>query len=443
MSLRTALTIVFSALITALLIYFILHNHATLKEQLTVFSFSFSVISALVGGMLISSAIPSAYFSVQWFKATSKLKKQKKEGLSQTRDASEWQKISDLIAHEHVEKAIALLDKHPDDGQPDHRLIRADLLMEQCRYDDVVKLLEPEFQNNPLPEQGYLIAEAYRMSGSEERSKMVLETLINRFPDDSIRAMDLLLEDAVDNQNWSEALKWGKRRFGMTQEKNRDLKELLIGLEYEVLKEKSTSIIDKKHISVLQSFLKENPQFVPGHLLLSHAFLEMGQEAKAIQTLEKGFEITQHHELLERVVSHYVRKEQPEEAIRLTKHISVQRDSALASFELGRLYFNLAMYDDARTTLEPLTSKFVRHHLIFQLLAEVENKSARPKKAFEYLMEALQPNDSGVIILGSYVCDYCGDLQDSWNDRCHECGSWNTIRLNLEPTPPQTVVNLT
>jgi tetratricopeptide (TPR) repeat protein len=432
MSLRTALTIILSALVTALVIYFVLHNDAILREPLNLFSYSFSVISALVAGMLIASAVPSAYFSVQWFKASRKLKRNDKSMVKMVKGDREWKRISGLLAHGHIELAVKLLEKCPEDGQASHQLIRAQVFMENDQFSEVIRILEPDFQKEPLPEEGYLLAEAYRMSGNEERAKVVLETLTNRFPEDSLQALDLLIEEALDHEKWEEVLQWAQKRQALPGGKSPELKELVCGARYELFKEEKGKR-DKKSVGALLKFSGEYSDFVPAYKLLSEAYLEIGQENKALKILEKGLNQTGHEVFLRELVAFYLNKEQPEEAIRKLKHVSIQDHKVLASFELARLYYKLAMYKDSIEVLEGLKGMFRNPALYEYLLAQNETKVHNDRKAMEHYQKAFSRDEQGAVIFGETVCDFCGNLTEDWNDHCEECGSWNTLRLNLEP----------
>jgi len=442
MSIRTAITIIVSALITALVINFIFSNTDILQGQLKLFTFSFSVIGVLVTAMLIASAVPSIYFSLQWLKINKKLKQTHKQGKAQAKEDSSWKRITGLMANGAIEKAVEQVKKLPADKNTYYLTTRAELLLEQGNNEAVVQLLETEFHKDPTPEEGYLIAEAYENMGNDERTRNTLETLAHRYPDEAINAMLMLVEHALEKEDWEKVLKWSENCSRAQSQKNVDISELIIGANYELLKKENGAQNDKKYFAKLQQFIKSHPKFVPGYLLLSDAYLAAGQEMKGVSQLERGFEETLHQIFLRKAVKLYLGKEQPEEAIRLMKQISVKRSSANASFELGKLYFELAMFEDAVSTLTPLTSKFKNPQLIYFYLAKAEMKCQHHEKAYEHLQKVIN-DDSDNINFSSCACEYCGHQTNGWLDRCPKCDSWDTININLEtydqeemPSPP-------
>jgi len=429
MSLRTALTIVFSALLTALIFFFVYNNFEILRQPLTVFSISFSVITALVGGMLLASALPSAYFSVQWFKANRRLKHHHKADRTQAKDTAQWRQVAALRAHGQYEKALKLAQSLPLRERPENKVMEANLLLELCRFKDVIDQLENEFQKEPQPEEGYLLAEAYRQAGNEERARMVYETLASNFGEDCKIAYELLLEDALESEDWQSVLSWG-RKLGTFSDP--DLNDVLVGAEFEHLKSQAEGdmLADRKFLNEVTAFVKAHRTFVPGYLLQSHVLMETGQESKALKVLQSGFEATEHFELLDRMVDFYIKKDQPEDAIGLMKRISVEMNNRLATFELGRLYLRLSMYHEAIEALTPLLRTFRQPFLIYQLLAEAEKGIGNAEHACEFMEKAF--TDDKEHRLATYCCAFCGQTTETWTERCDACGSWDTVSLNLE-----------
>ncbi|PIE01317.1 MAG: hypothetical protein CSA81_12090 [Acidobacteria bacterium] len=436
-SLRTVFIIVFSALVTLLVVFFLISNWSLLREDFTLslwdYGFSFSVISALVAGMLIASAVPCLYFSFHYFKVKGQLRKSVKQERNTQIGGHSWKQVAGLLANGAVEKAAAKMKKLDTGSHPHHKFIQAEVYMEQGKYEEVIQLLEPGFAKEPMPEEGFLIAEAYEQTGNSERAKYTLETLVLRHPDSAIHALLMLVEDAVEAEEWAEALKWAESCKKNQSQPNVDLDEVIIGAQYELLKaeEKDQSNF-KKYLSKVSRFIKNNPSFTPAYVLQCDTMAEYGQHSKALNRLEKAYDATLHPVFLRKTVNLCLEKEQPDEAIRLMKQFSMKKNDLLAEFELGKLYFKLSMFDDARSVLSPLTDKFTNPHLVYYYLALAEKKCQHDAQAFEYMKSAFIGDGSERIQTGAYFCAYCAHILNTWHDRCSECGSWGTIQLNLQ-----------
>src|SRR6185503_10302315 len=99
-------------------------------------------------------------------------------------------------------------------------------------------------------------------------------------------------------------------------------------------------------------------------------------------------------------------------------------DLALA-VELGRVYFDLEMLDEAADQFEKIEVRAPDLPVVHAYLGAVFEHRGDTADAFAEYRRALRLGHSFVVPLR---CDACGAVAERWQDRCPRCRRWNTIR---------------
>jgi len=117
---------------------------------------------------------------------------------------------------------------------------------------------------------------------------------------------------------------------------------------------------------------------------------------------------------------------------RPTRMISLYRnaldrhpDNLALAFGLGRVYFELAMLDEAAEQFQKMEVRAADLPLIHAYLGAILERRGQFRDAMEEYRRALRLSDS---VQWPHHCGACGALHPRWTDRCPSCRRWNTSR---------------
>jgi tetratricopeptide (TPR) repeat protein len=100
-------------------------------------------------------------------------------------------------------------------------------------------------------------------------------------------------------------------------------------------------------------------------------------------------------------------------------------DNLALAFGLGRVYFELAMLDEAAEQFQKMEVRAADLPLIHAYLGAILERRGQFRDAMEEYRRALRLSDS---VQWPHHCATCGALHPRWVDRCPSCHRWNTSR---------------
>jgi tetratricopeptide (TPR) repeat protein len=100
-------------------------------------------------------------------------------------------------------------------------------------------------------------------------------------------------------------------------------------------------------------------------------------------------------------------------------------DDLAVAFGLGRVYFELAMLDEAAEQFEKLEVRAPEIAPVHAFLGAVFERRGQVREAFEEYRRALGWSEAPE---WPHRCSACGAAHPRWVDRCPTCGRWNTSR---------------
>ena len=202
---------------------------------------------------------------------------------------------------------------------------------------------------------------------------------------------------------------------------------VLAGLHYEIARERLEKEDRAGVISHLKDALRAQPDFVPGALLLGEAHLKAGEPREALRVWERAAEGPQPAlPVLSRIEQLHRAEGRPTRMISLYQDaLARQPDNLALAFGLGRVYFELAMLDEAAEQFQKMEVRAPELPLIHAYLGAILERRGQFRDAMEEYRRALRESDR---IEWPHRCAACGATHVRWIDRCPTCRRWNTSR---------------
>src|SRR5215470_8462444 len=203
--------------------------------------------------------------------------------------------------------------------------------------------------------------------------------------------------------------------------------EILAGLHYEIGRERFETNDRARATSHLKEALRVRPHFVPAALLLGEAHLKVGDAREALRVWERAAEGPEPAlPVLARIEQLHRAEGRPTRMISLYQDALARQPENLAlAFELGRVYFELAMLDEAAEQFQKMEVRVAEPPLIHAYLGAILERRGQFRDAMEEYRRALRLNES---IEWPHRCAACGAVHTRWIDRCPSCRRWNTSR---------------
>ncbi len=416
---KTAVIIILMAIGILAPIRFIMydHNQEILHQEFVFLGYGFTVVKALVFGMILAAILPSAYFSVKYAKVMKKTrsdeKMRKSTGLLQGKAAQ----ARDQFLHEFYAGALAHTSTS---NEPSDQLLTARIHLAMDEPNQAIPLLERLFEESQSVEAGYLLAET--LAATNQSPLETLRTMVKNQPQHAVRARRLMLAHYDRKGAWPECLDLVRelQELGVETET-----AVIAGYRYENTR-RQDDLPPKKAVDQYQRILKECPDFVPASLGLGDTYMLMGLVEKAFGVYEHAFKQTHNPVFLDRLEQFYLEQGRPEDAIQIYRELLVRLGGPLVKFQLGKLYYKLEMTDEALDILEPLRFELNDIPGFLYYLAELKARRGRLDEASEDLarLAAISGFDGE-----DFVCTHCKTPYKGWEARCGQCRKWDTITL--------------
>jgi tetratricopeptide (TPR) repeat protein len=202
---------------------------------------------------------------------------------------------------------------------------------------------------------------------------------------------------------------------------------VLAGLHYEIGRERLEKNDRAGAISHLKDALRTQPDFVPAALLLGEVHLKAGEPREALRVWERAAEGPQPAlPVLSRIEQLHRAEGRPTRMISLYQDaLARQPDNLALAFGLGRVYFELAMLDEAAEQFQKMEVRAPELPLIHAYLGAILERRGQFRDAMEEYRRALRQSDR---IEWPHRCAACGAAHSRWMDRCPACRRWNTSR---------------
>lgn len=224
---------------------------------------------------------------------------------------------------------------------------------------------------------------------------------------------------------WTEALPAQERLVELVTEAERPAElEWLAGIRYEI----GRGLLAEGKTQEAQSHFRESLKairgFLPAHVAMGDACSKAGDQREAIRIWERAADVNPAPVLLRRLEQAYRAEGRPSRMIGLYQAAIARAPQDLAlAFELGRVYFELEMLDEAADQFQKVEVRapdFAPLHAYLGAIFEHRGQSA---EAFQEYRRALTRSFEW-----PYRCSACGVGHPQWQDRCPGCGRWNTSR---------------
>jgi tetratricopeptide (TPR) repeat protein len=232
---------------------------------------------------------------------------------------------------------------------------------------------------------------------------------------------------AVERGRWAEALQAEEGLLRIVPREGRAAEEAwLAGIQYELGRALLAGGDAHAAAGRFREALRARPDFLPATLALGDVHLEGGDSREARRVWERALETQPAPPLLSRLEQLHRVGGRPARMIALYRDAAARHPEDLAiAFGLGRVYFELAMLDEAAEQFQKLEVRAPELPSIHAYLGAILERRGQVREAFEEYRRALR-FPGGLEWL--HHCEACGATQPSWIDRCSACRRWNTSR---------------
>jgi lipopolysaccharide assembly protein B len=226
---------------------------------------------------------------------------------------------------------------------------------------------------------------------------------------------------------WAEALPPQEHLVRVAPREERGSEETtLAGIHYELGRARLAEGHTQGAVGQFKEALRARPDFLPATLVLGDAYLKTGDTREALRTWERALETQPVPPLLSRIEHLYRADGRPARMIALYEAAAVRHPGNQAiAFGLGRVYFGLAMLDEAAEQFEKLEGQAPDLASIHAYLGAIFERRGQLREALEEYRRALGFQGG---IEWPHRCAACGAVEPSWFDRCPACRGWNTSR---------------
>ncbi len=276
------------------------------------------------------------------------------------------------------------------------------------------------------PETLLAVADDYRLLGRVDDALAMYQRVLEHDRDHLV-ALRGLRDVAVERERWQEALTVQEGLVQTVAREDRAGEEAgLAGIHYELgrgLLARGESAAALHH---LKEALRVQPAFVGAAVALGDAHLKAGDQREALRVWERGLEAQVALPLLARIEQRHRAEGRPTRMISLYQDaVARQPDNLAAAFGLGRVYFELAMLDEAAEQFQKIEVRAPELPAIHAYLGAILERRGQSREALEEYRRALR-------LTGSFDwphrCAACGAAHERWVDRCPSCRRWNTSR---------------
>lgn len=324
---------------------------------------------------------------------------------------------ADLAAAAYAE----LLRREPDHAPAHARLGE----LARDRGDDRAALVHDldALRGEERPELMLAAADGYRRTGRPEDAAALLERLLTR-DRDHLAALRALRDVTAAEGWWSRALDAQERIVALGAGDRRREQAMLVGVQYETGRALLAEGRIQPAIARFREALRAQPDFVPAAVALGDAHAAAGDGREAVRVWERAVEVQPALPLLARLEKAYRAEGRPTRMIALYQGAYARApESVPLAFALGRVYFELAMLDEAADQFQKVEVRAPNLPGLHAFLGAIFERRGQTAEAFEEYRRTLT-------LTGAFDwphrCAACGAEHGRWTDRCPSCRGWNT-----------------
>jgi len=271
-------------------------------------------------------------------------------------------------------------------------------------------------------------AEDFRRTGRPGEAVALLERLLAR-DQDNLTALRALRDICMAQAHWQRALGAQERLVALGSDRVSDRigeQVTLAGIQYELGRGLLAEGQAQGAILRFRDALRAQPDFLPAIISLGDAHVAAGDSREAFRVWERAAETHPELPLLSRLEQAYRVEGRPTRMIALYQAASARvPESVPLAFALGRVYFELAMLDEAADQFQKVEVREPNLPGLHAVLGTIFERRGQTAEAFEEYRRALTLSGA---FDWPYRCAACGAEHGRWTDRCPSCRSWNTSR---------------
>lgn len=267
-------------------------------------------------------------------------------------------------------------------------------------------------------------AEDFRRTGRPGEAVALLERLLAR-DQDNLAALRALRDLSMAGGQWQRALGAQERLVALGPDRHQE-QVTLAGIQYELGRALLADGQAQGAIVRFRDALRVQPDFLPAIISLGDAHVAASDSREALRVWERAAESHPELPLLSRLEQAYRVEGRPTRMIALYQAASARApESVPLAFALGRVYFELAMLDEAADQFQKVEVREPNLPGLHAVLGAIFERRGQTAEAFEEYRRALTLSDA---FDWPYRCAACGAEHGRWTDRCPSCRSWNTSR---------------
>ena len=275
------------------------------------------------------------------------------------------------------------------------------------------------------PELVLAAAEDFRRTGRPGEAAALLERLLAQ-DHDHVAALHALRDLAVNEGQWQQALGAQERIVALGSGERRQVQAMLAGIQYELGRALLAEGQAQPAIARFREALRSQSDFVPAVVALGDAHVAAGDSREALRAWERAVETHPELPLLARLEQAYRIEGRPTRMIALYQAASARvPESVPLAFALGRVYFELAMLDEAADQFQKVEVREPNLPGLHAVLGGIFERRGQTAEAFEEYRRALTLSGA---FDWPYHCGACEAEHATWVDRCPSCRRWNTSR---------------
>lgn len=316
-----------------------------------------------------------------------------------------------------------LLKRDPGHAQAHARL--GELALERGDAKEALVHHLDALRGEERPELVLAAAEDFRRTGRPGEAAALLERLLAH-DHDHVAALRALRDLAVAEGQWQRALGAQERIVALGSGERRPEQAMLAGIQYELGRALLAEGQVQPAIARFREALRSQSDFVPAAVALGDAHIAAGDSREALRVWERAVEIHPELPLLARLEQAYRIEGRPTRMIALYQAASARApESVPLAFALGRVYFELAMLDEAADQFQKVEVREPNLPGLHAVLGAIFERRGQTAEAFEEYRRALTLSGA---FDWPYRCSACGAEHGRWIDRCPACRGWNTSR---------------
>lgn len=325
---------------------------------------------------------------------------------------------------EAAEAYAEVLRRAPGHGEAHSRL--GELEMERGDAKAALNHHLQALRAEERPETLLAAAHAYRRAGRPEDAVALYDAVL-KHDRNHVTALRGLRETGSETGRWADALRSQERLLALAPAADRGAESgWLAGIHYEIGRGRLQGGDASGAVAAFKDALKAQPDFLPALVALGDAHLKAGDLKDATRVWERALETQPALPLLSRLAEVYRSEGRPTRMIALHQQAAArQPDNPSLAFSLGRVYFDLSMFDEAADQLQKVEVRAPDLAVVHAYLGAVFERRGQTREAFEEYRRALRPTGS---FEWPHRCNACGARHLGWVDRCPACQRWNTSR---------------